>query len=113
MKIVFGGKLKIQNFSNLFADPLKTEDLEIGRFIESKFGNSLLMDKAGYIYRANRKRNSKIYWMCRENKIRGLKCPAKAVTQGVYIIGLSEQHIHQPTEPQKQNYDRKYGVTKL
>ena len=71
----------------MFADPLKTEDLEIGRFIESKFGNSLLMDKAGYTYRANRKRNSKIYWMCRENKIRGLKCPAKAVTQGVYIIG--------------------------
>ena len=51
--------------------------------------------------------------MCRENRIRGYKCPAKAVTQGEYIIGLSEQHNHEPTYPQTQNFDRKYGVTKL
>lgn len=97
-------------FPICFPDPLNTNEFEVGRFIESKYGNSLLLDSAGYVYRINRKRNRKIYWVCRETRIKGFKCPAKATTNGIYITNLSEKHNHDPTEEQKQNYDRKYGV---
>lgn len=97
------------DFSNLFPD-----HLEVGRFIQSKFGNALLMDKAGYVYKTScrDKQGRKIYWICREYEKKqidkSLKCKARATTDGIHIRGWSNEHNHEPpTELQLQNY--KFG----
>ena len=53
-------------------------------FMKSKYGNAVLMDKSGYVYRSNLKREAKIYWRCRNSE--KFKCPARAVTDGFYVL---------------------------
>ena len=91
---------------NLFADP----DPEMGRFVESKFGNTLLLDKAGYVYlvKNKMKKNAKIHWACREFKKE--KCYAKATTEGIYVTKWQGEHNHPVRPAQLQNYGRKYGI---
>jgi hypothetical protein len=90
----------------LFADP----DPEMGRFVESKFGNTLLLDKAGYVYlvKNKMKKNAKIHWACREFKKE--KCYAKATTEGIYVTKWQGEHNHPIRPAQLQNYGRKYGI---
>merc|ERR1712166_59506 len=44
------------------------DQLEVGNFIQSKFGNALLLDKEGYVYKTNCKDKTgrKTYWICRD-----------------------------------------------
>ena len=67
--------LELSFFSNLITDPLHAAEggvfePEMGRFVESKFGNTLLLDKAGFVYlvKHKMKNSSKIHWACREFK---------------------------------------------
>ena len=43
-------------------------DLEIARFVDSKFGNHMLVDSKGHVYQVNTRnpKGTKIYWICRE-----------------------------------------------
>ena len=96
------------NFSNLIPD-----NLEVGRFIESKFGNALLMDKNGYVYKATKKSKSgrRINWVCRDyDRDKNNKCYAKATTDGIHIVEFHVDHSHPVTEFHRQNYDRKYQL---
>jgi len=63
--------------------------------MKSKFGNALLVDKAGYAYRSSQKKDSKIYWRCRDSD--KFKCGARAVTDGFYIMAFTNVHCHHPT----------------
>ena len=107
--------LELSFFSNLITDPLHAAEggvfePEMGRFVESKFGNTLLLDKEGFVYlvKHKMKNSSKIHWACREFKKE--KCYAKALTEGIYVTRWKGEHNH-PLRPVKlQNYDRKYGI---
>ena len=85
-------------------------NLEMGKFIESKFGNTLLVDNAGYVYNVKMKysHNSRIHWSCREYPKQ--KCYAKALTDGIYVVHWKGEHIHPPRNLKLQNYDRKYEI---
>lgn len=62
-------------------------------FIESKFGNAVLVDKAGYKYRTSHSPgNNKTYWRCRNSD--KYKCNARAVTQDHYVKSWSGAHNH-------------------
>ena len=109
-------------FFDLFLDPFHAEELEVARFVESKYGNHNLMDKAGHVYVVNHrnKTGEKIYWTCREykrtqgRKIRHNsveeKCPARLTTLGIHIIAAKGAHNHPVIEHQLENYDRKYEI---
>ena len=106
----------------MFLDPFHAEELEVARFVESKYGNHNLMDKAGHVYVVNHrnKTGEKIYWTCREykrtqgRKIRHNsveeKCPARLTTLGIHIIASKGAHNHPVIEHQLENYDRKYEI---
>ena len=50
-------------------DPLKDPSgLEIAQFVDSKFGNHMLVDSKGHVYQVNTRnpKGTKIYWICRE-----------------------------------------------
>ena len=81
---------KFTKNSNLFADPF-----EMAKFTKSLRGYPQLVDMAGYEYVKIRNATSgvKIYWRC--SKYRSLKCSAKAITEGSYVIrSLGEQCQH-------------------
>ena len=61
-------------------------------FMKSKYGNAVLMDKAGYAYRSNLKKETKIYWRCRNSE--KFKCPARAVTDGFQVMSWTGLHSH-------------------
>ena len=67
--------------------------LEEATFMKSKYGNALLVDKAGYVFRTNLKKESKIYWRCRNYE--RFKCAARAVTEGFYVISWTGEHCHE------------------
>ena len=56
------------------------------QFVRSKFGNALLMDKAGYLYQKSGENQAK-------TKI-DLKCSANAVTIDAFVISWSGGHNH-------------------
>ena len=97
-------------------DPIKsTADLEIARFVDSKFGNHMLVDKAGHIYQVNTRnpKGTKIYWICRQKqreKDPTKKCNARATTTGIHVLAWTGEHNHPVIEHQLQNYDRKLFV---
>jgi len=70
------------------------DDLECGRFSESKFGNAVLQDKRGFFYHVNNRAQkcNKIFWKCRE--YRKTRCLAKATTNGVYVLSWGGSHNH-------------------
>ena len=60
--------------------------------MKSKYGNAVLLDKAGYAYRSNLKKETKIYWRCRNYE--RFKCNARAVTDGFYVVSWNGEHSH-------------------
>ncbi len=62
--------------------------------MKSKYGNAVLMDKSGYPYRSNLKKENKIYWRCRNSE--RFRCGARAVTDGFYVIAWTGTHTHAP-----------------
>ena len=69
-------------------------------FMKSKYGNAVLLDKAGYAYRSNLKKETKIYWRCRNSE--KYKCPARAVTDGFQVMSWTGLHSHSlPTSKKK------------
>ena len=101
------------DISNLFPD-----HLDMGKFIQSKFGNAILMDKAGFVYKTKSKIGKKIYWICRESDKKQIdkssRCKARAITtDGIHIKTWKNEHNHEPpTKAELQEYIRKYGVKK-
>ena len=55
----------------------------------------MLLYSAGYVYARNSSNidKTKIYWQCR-NKNKKEMCPARAVTDGDYVIDQKGVHIH-------------------
>ena len=79
-------------FCLLFADCRAAADREEAVFMRSKFGNAVLMDKLGYVYRSNLKKESRMYWRCRDYE--RFKCNARAVTDGFYVMCWTGTHNH-------------------
>ena len=103
----------------MFADPLNTDESELARFVESKNGNPLLVDKKGHVFQTVRTNvdGTRIYWKCREyQRVQKRKgdnpCPGKAVTRGIHVLQWTGEHNHEVVEHQLQNYDRKYSLNK-
>ena len=81
---------KFTKKSNLFADLF-----EMAKFTTNTKGNPQLVDMAGYEYTKIRNARSgvKIYWRC--SKYKSLKCSAKAITEGSYVVrSVGEQCRH-------------------
>ena len=76
-----------------------TDKVEEAMFMKSKYGNAVLMDKAGYAYRSNLKKETKIYWRCRNSE--KFKCPARAVTDGFQVMSWTGLHNHSLPTPKK------------
>ena len=79
-------------FVYVFADCPTAADREEAVFMRSKFGNAVLMDKLGYVYRSNLKKESHMYWRCRDYE--RFKCNAQAVTDGFYVMCWTGTHNH-------------------
>ena len=73
---------------------LPDEEHEEVKFVMSKFGNALLVDKAGYMYYKTHgsKITDKIYWICCDRK--KFKCFGRATTEGFYIVNKASKHNH-------------------
>ena len=84
----------IKTNSNLVPD----EFVEMARFIASAHGNPMLVDSEGKTYtkRATYKKNSseeeKTHWKC--SKYQSLKCSARAIAEGNYVVKWVGQHNH-------------------
>ena len=84
----------IKRNSNLVPD----EIIEMARFIASAHGNPMLVDSEGKTYtkRATYKKNSseeeKTHWKC--SKYQSLKCSARAIAEGNYVVKWVGQHNH-------------------
>ena len=74
-------------FPNLFAD-----DLEIARYVQTRFGSTQLY-KDGYVYKRNSKSQDTVYWACRNARV---GCPARAGTKGQILVFCRGQHNHPP-----------------
>jgi hypothetical protein len=87
-------KFFIKTNSNLVPD----EFVEMARFITSAHGNPMLVDSEGKTYtkRATYKKNSseteKTHWKC--SKYQSLKCSARAIAEGNYIVKWVGKHNH-------------------
>ena len=69
------------------------------QFTKSSRGKPALVDERGFIYHKHKNskiHSSKIYWSC--EKSRRQKCPARATTDGFYIIRYLNDHNHASTK---------------
>lgn len=86
--------------SRILNIPLLLPDVEHEevKFVMSKFGNALLVDKAGYMYYKTHgsKITDKIYWICCDRK--KFKCFGRATTEGFYIVNKASKHNHASTQ---------------
>ena len=86
--------------SRILNIPLLLPDVEHEevKFVMSKFGNALLVDKAGYMYYKTHgsKITDKIYWICCDRK--KFKCFGRATTEGFYIVNKASKHNHATTQ---------------
>ena len=80
---------------------LFVDKVEQANYIESKFGNPMLLDRNGQVFTANggyKKNGDKNWWRCREymrkRKSNQEKCPAKATTDGMNIVTWRFEHNH-------------------
>ena len=68
----------------------------MANFIPSAQGNPMLVDSGGYMYQRHIGRSVtnwyKIAWRCSKHR-RG-KCPARASTEGNYVVKLIGEHNH-------------------
>jgi len=88
--------------SGAAADGKDVEHEEV-KFVMSKFGNALLVDKAGYMYYKTHgsKITDKIYWICCDRK--KFKCFGRATTEGFYIVNKASKHNHAATQKKTKN----------
>ena len=89
----FANKLQLK-FQIHYSSCLIADNLEEAIFMKSKYGNAVLTDKAGYMYRCNLKKESRIYWRCRNSE--KFKCNARAVTDGFHVTSWTNGHTHHP-----------------
>ena len=72
--------------------------LEKAKFIESRAGKPVLLDKNGQGFTSEKKHGDRLYWQCREyrKQIRRNqeKCPARATTVGIYVKSWRCEHNH-------------------
>ena len=68
--------------------------MEEATFLRSQKGQPILMDREGFLYCANRKTDTRIYWKCQCAKKKG--CRGRAMTEGFFITKKSGEHTHQP-----------------
>ena len=97
--------LLVHLFSRILNIPLLLPDVEHEevKFVMSKFGNALLVDKAGYMYYKTHgsKITDKIYWICCDRK--KFKCFGRATTEGFYIVNKASKHNHAATQKKTKN----------
>ena len=74
-----------------YIDPCSV--FEVAKFVRARSGNSLLLDKNGYVYKRNSKNNTSIYWICR-NHTKTTKCFARATTDGNHVTYWKGSHDH-------------------
>ena len=71
---------------------------EKAKFIESQAGKPMLLDRNGHGFISHQKYGVRTYWSCRENKKRRKcnqeKCPARAITDGIYVKSWRFDHNH-------------------
>merc|ERR1711974_325008 len=71
-----------------------TDGKEKGQFFSNSYGHLRLQDSQGHIYqRAYLQKNGSAYWRCQFFRNR-LKCPAKVLTYGQWIMRGSGLHNH-------------------
>ena len=64
----------------------------MARFTTSAHGNPMLLDSEGNTYRKNNSTNERIHWRC--SKYKSLKCPARATTEGNFVVKWVGEHNH-------------------
>ena len=52
----------------------------------------MLLDSEGNTYRKNNSIYERIHWRC--SKYKGLKCPARATTEGNFVVKWVGEHNH-------------------
>ena len=62
------------------------------------------MDTAGYVYCKRGTYKNNTYWHCVQHCIQGVKCRAKATTDGVQITKYSDVHAHPPDKRASNKY---------
>ena len=74
---------------------------EQAKYIESKFGNPMLLDRNGQVFitaNGGYKKGDKHWWRCRESRRRRQskleKCPAKATTDRIDVVTWRYEHNH-------------------
>ena len=74
------------------------DKLEKAKFIESRAGKPMLLDRNGQGFISHQKYGARTYWSCRENKKQRKrnqeKCPARAITEGIYVKSWRCEHNH-------------------
>ena len=78
----------LPKYSNLVPDQF----FEVARFTTSAYGNPMLLDSEGNTYRKNNSIYERIHWRC--SKYKGLKCPARATTEGNFVVKWIGEHNH-------------------
>ena len=67
----------------------------MAHYTTSVYGNPMLVDNEGYTYQKHSQNtNNVIHWKCSKHKRGG--CPAKASTEGNFVIRRVGPHIHFP-----------------
>ena len=74
------------------------EKLEEAKFIESRNGKPMLLDRNGQGFISHKKHGVRTYWCCREYKKQRKRnqetCPARATTDGIYVKNWRFEHNH-------------------
>ena len=79
---------------------LFVDNPEQAEYIESKFGNPMLLDRYGQVFTANGgyTKCGTNWWRCRESMRKRQskleKCPAKATTDGMNVVTWRYEHNH-------------------
>ena len=71
---------------------------EKAKFIESQAGKPMLLDRNGQGFISENKYGNKTYWQCRKYKKQRKRnqetCPARAITDGIYVKSWRFEHNH-------------------
>ena len=89
------------------------EKLEEAKFIESRHGKPMLLDRNGQGFTSEKKHGVNTYWQCSESRkqsrLNQEKCPARATTEGIYVKSWRCEHNHPFEDFEDQNLA--YSVT--
>ena len=71
---------------------------EKAKFIESRAGKPMLLDRNGQGFTSHKKHGVSLYWQCREYRKQRKRnqetCPARATTVGNYVKSWRFEHNH-------------------